>query len=261
MKENDLTSENIEKGFSSLMKIHKRAPEVIRKLNGEKDYLEIAKEIELNKTIVSSIQKEAYKLRFVIKKGRFYKKKPGILKYAPKIRRVRGNFKKRQTALEKLSRKKFREKNFAKRSSFLVLHSSSAQKMAEAYQWLYVTENAIRDLIRHAYGDLKNWWKIRVPQKIQEDVRRSMGNEKYDSAKRKDELEYTHLDQLKQIIIEKKNWKDFIPFLEISEKNAFIVKFEAALPSRNCISHSIPLNKEDLKIVDVRFSDIIKMIK
>ncbi|MEK6935993.1 MAG: hypothetical protein AABW67_04330 [Nanoarchaeota archaeon] len=144
----------------------------------------------------------------------------------------------------------------------ILLRINEAQKMASAYQWLYVTENALRDLIRKVYGSPTGWWNVnKVPQKVIDDVKRSMDQEKYDSAKRADELEFTNLDQLKEIITKNSNWNDFQSYLEVADKSTFRIKFEGTLSPRNCIAHSAPLKEKDLKVIDVRFEDVLNMIK
>lgn len=261
MSLDDLSSEEIEKAFKALLKITRRAVEVVRRLDGKTDYITIGNELGLHKTIVSSVQKESYKSKLTKKIGRFYKRKPGILRHAPKIKidlQSNNNHKKLNRMKKRIVKKIEPKKN----SANINLRISEAQKMAYAYQWLYITENALRDLIRKVYGKTDIWWNvIKVPQGIIDSVALSKTKEKYDSTKRADELEYTNLDQLKEIITKKSNWNNFTHYLEVKELNKFRIKFEGALSPRNCIAHSAPLKDKDLKIVDVRFEDILNMIK
>ena len=106
-----------------------------------------------------------------------------------------------------------------------------------------------------------DWWKDYVPSGIQIEIEYVIKKTPYHAVKRNDELEYTHLGQLKEIIIYKKNWNDFLPYLNEKDKNSFAVTINKAIPSRNAIGHCIPLKSTDLKVVDVRFEDILKMIK
>ncbi len=82
----------------------------------------------------------------------------------------------------------------------------------------------------------------------------------YHGAKRRDELEYTHLGQLKEIITAKRNWNLFLPFLKEKNKNSFQATIDKAIPSRNSLAHCTPLTGEDFKFVEVRFKDILNMI-
>lgn len=69
------------------------------------------------------------------------------------------------------------------------------------------------------------------------------------------------MGQLKEIIASKNNWGMFLPFLNEKDKNSFKATIDKAIPSRNSIAHCTPLTNEDFKFVEVRFKDILKMIK
>ncbi len=258
-----LSPEDIEKAFNSLLKITLKAIEIIRKLDGKTDYIQIGNDLNLHKTIVSSVQKESYKLKLTKKIGRFYKKKPGVLKYAPRIKNNNFNYAEiKKKNIGKMKKKVFKKIKPSKKIDSVTIRVNEAQKMASAYQWLYVTENILRDLIRKVYGKIDTWWNAnKVPKKIIDNVIKLKAQEKYDSTKRNDELEYTNLDQLKEIITKKSNWDDFIQYLEVNEVSKFRNKFEGALSPRNCIAHSAPLKDKDLRVVDIRFGDILDMIK
>jgi len=126
---------------------------------------------------------------------------------------------------------------------------------------LYIVENTLRELVRKVLSQRTDWWKNYVPGDVQIDADNAIKKTPYDAPKRNDKLEYTHLGQLKEIIICKKNWNDFLSYLNEKDKNAFAVTINKAIPSRNAIAHCIPLKSKDLKVVDVRFEDILKMIK
>lgn len=134
-------------------------------------------------------------------------------------------------------------------------------KIAQAYLLLYITENALRDLIRTAFKNEQNWWNNRVNSDLLKIVAEAKMNYPYHGAERKDDLEYTHLGQLKEIIIAKKNWPLFDTLLKEKDKETFRVVVNRAIPSRNSIAHCTALTPKDLKVVDVRFNDILKMIK
>lgn len=52
-----------------------------------------------------------------------------------------------------------------------------------------------------------------------------------------------------------------MPFLNEKNKNNFQATVDKAVPSRNSIAHCTPLNGDDFRFVEVRFKDILKMIK
>ena len=133
--------------------------------------------------------------------------------------------------------------------------------MATAYLWLYVTENALRTLIRQVFCSEDNWWEVRVNPTIKKDVAVTKSKDPYDGAVRKDELEYTHLGQIKEIIIASNNWTLFVPFLREKDKRSFQVMVDKAIPYRNAIAHCTPLTDVDLRIVNLRFKDILDMLK
>lgn len=137
----------------------------------------------------------------------------------------------------------------------------SLEKMANAYCALYTAENILREIVRKVLGQKSDWWKNCVPSGIKSDVEDIIKKTPYDAVSRNDELEYTHLGQLKEIIICKKNWSSFLPYLNEKDKNSFAATINKAIPSRHAIAHCIPLKPRDLKVVDIRFEDIIKMIK
>lgn len=133
--------------------------------------------------------------------------------------------------------------------------------MANAYIWVYITENLLRDLIRNVFSSEKDWWNKQVNGAIKKEVRDAIAKYPYDGAKRKDELEYTHLGQLKEIITSKMNWNLFLSHLNETDKNSFNATVEKAIPYRNSIAHCTRLTSEDFKFVELRFKDILKMIK
>lgn len=133
--------------------------------------------------------------------------------------------------------------------------------MAMAYQSLYAVENSLRELIRKVFNNENNWWVEYVPSGVRTTVQKNISEMPYHAASRSDELEYTHLGQLKEIIINGKNWGSFLPYLKTSDKSDFSATINKAIASRNAIGHCIPLKPKDLKIVDVRLRDILEMIK
>lgn len=241
--------------------IHSKAITVLKAANGVDDYRTIAKNLKMHKTRVSGILKAAERLGLASKDRGIYKKLPGILQYMPRTNPKAGSSKSISQIVQGIdSRKKqiVRAKDAISSSPYFRDYSD---KMAEAYLYLFVTENAMRQLIRQVLGNDPDWWNKRVHEGIKTKVSEDISNYPYDGAKRKDELEYTHLGQLKEIITSKGNWNDFLPFLNEKDKSSFQALVDLAIPSRNSIGHCIPLTKDDLRRVDVRFKDILKTFK
>jgi DNA-binding Lrp family transcriptional regulator len=241
--------------------------DVLRNADGKRHYKEIAKIVGIHSTKASSLLKRAEKLGLAkkINKGYrgYYKKLPGILGYMPKKSKLGSEAPKKVTDLLKnIARNKIVSPPSVPISLPIPPRIlGNLNKMRTAYIALYCVENSLRELIRQVFLRENGWWINRVPPGIQEKVVGAINEAPYYAARRNDELEYTHLGQLKEIIICNKNWKDFMPHLNEKDKNAFSVTINKAIPSRNAIGHCIPLQSYDLRVVKVRFEDIIKMIK
>lgn len=249
--------EKLRKYCAEFSNSHNKAIEVLRSADGKKDYKKIAKALKMNATIVSGLLKKAYNFGLAKKMpNSFYKKESGVMGYMPKIKNK--NQVEIPGELKKLSKRKFKEIN-----SFngISLHTKNSSEMAKAYMWLYVVENTYRDFIRKVYEQEMDWWPKKVGNTIREEVEEAMEKYPYDAPERGDELEYTTLQQLKQIISNKKNWNDFVPYLNEKDRKKFGLKFEIAFPFRNATGHCIPMKSEDLKSVEIKFKDILKMLK
>ena len=136
---------------------------------------------------------------------------------------------------------------------------SDAREMSEYYTLLYVLENTLRNLIRHVFKNESNWWKSKVNQAIRDSVKITMSKEKYYENSRADELEYAHLDYLKQIIAS--NWNVFTLELNEGDKTNFQREIEKFTPSRHAIAHTTKLQGLDAKRCRYKFDEIMKMIK
>lgn len=242
----------------------KKSGNILRKANGKNHYTKIAKDVGLHPTRTSSLLKKAEKLGLVKKiKPGIYKRIPGVLEYMPENNNFKGNsiktlkdFSKKVVKKAVISRLK---KQFPDSLVIQPRIISRFDKMTMAYGTLYIVENSLRELVRKTLGAENNWWKKYVPVGVRNEVQNSIDKMPYHVTPRNDELEYTHLGQLKEII--SNNWSIFLPYLKERDKNNFSATVVKAIPSRNAIGHCIPLKLEDLKIVDVRFQDILKMIK
>lgn len=242
---------------------HTKAIQVLKKADGKMHYTDIAKAVGLHETSISGLLKKAAGLGIARKlKPGIYKKIPGVLAYMPRQTKKSSPAKTVQDLIKKINKNPRGKKQSTFSSSLTIPNriESNLDKMANSYRTLYAVENTLRELIRKVLGQKPNWWKNCVPTGIQTKVQESISETPYYAAPRNDELEYTHLGQLKEIIVSKKNWNDFLPYLNEKNKNSFIAIVDKAIPSRNAVAHSIPLKAEDLKVVDVRFGDILKMV-
>lgn len=257
--------EVLKKNCIEYSRTHNKAVEVLRKANGKTHYTEIAKVVGIHNTQASRLLKKAAILGLAIKiRPGVYKKTLGVLSYMPRQTKMKDSSTRTvQSLIQKIS-KKSKTKNSSLFTFSLTISNRimmNLNKMADAYRSLYVVENTLRELIRKVLGQKANWWKNYVPRSIQTQVQNTISETPYHAAPRSDELEYTHLGQLKEIITFKKNWTYFLPYLNEKNKSFFIATIDKAIPSRNAIAHSIPLKTKDLKVVDIRFEDILKMIK
>jgi len=236
-----------------------RGKEILQKADGKTHYLKIAKDVGLNANLVSTILNKAKRYGLAEKKNGFFKRAKGVAGYLT-VRKPRQSNKvsSEKVATYIISKQKNNAENKFKVSTTL---NNNATKMMRAYKALYITENYLRDLIREAFKNETDLWEKRVNPTIKSNVEKAQKNSSYTAAERKDNLEYTHLGDLKTIIIAKNNWPLFLPYLNQTEKRKFEMKIDDAIPSRNATAHCTLLTDLDYKEVEIRFRDIIKMFK
>ena len=255
-----VNSETFEKNALTLLKKFPDAKRILQKADGKKDYQKIAEELNINSKTTSPTLSLAKDLGFAEKiKPGIYKKITSTMKYIPNRKQeIKGIS--IENMVNKLSKRRIK-KIQVDEIQYSFNFRSKVEKMAEAYKWLFVTENTLRELIRTVFASEKNWWENRVPDGVKQKVEEAKLSSPYDDAKRKDELDYTHLGQLKEIITSKKNWGLFLPHLKKRDISTFKVDTERIIPSRNAIGHCIPLAGEDYKYTEMRFKTILKMLK
>ena len=189
-----------------------------------------------------------------------YKKITSRMKLIPNKKEKNKETKSVDSIIKKFSKKKYEVK--IPKKSITFKYESKVSKMTSAYSLLFITENMLRDLIRTVLrSKSQSWWEDRIPKDIKKKVDEAIENSRYDDAIRKDNLEYTHIGQLKEIITWKKNWDDFKPFLKSADKPNFEHELKKVIPSRNAIGHCIPLVDDDYKDAEVRFRAILKLLK
>ena len=253
-------SESFNQNCKNFAEFHYKARDILSTTDGKKSYKHIAKEHSVNGTTVSSILKYAEKLGLAKKiKAGIYKKLPGVMKHIPKTKNKNDGKTTVSQIINKVSSKKRKNKegNVKYKAGF----KTKIDKMSKAYEQLFATENTLRELIRKVLSNEKDWWKNKIPKGVKDSIEDTMSKLPYDSPKRIDNLEYTHLGQLAEIMISKKNWKEFEPFLKKKiTKQTFQETVNRAIPVRNAIGHCIPLSGDDFRLCDMRFIDILKML-
>ena len=240
---------------------HYKARDILSSTDGVRSYKDIAKEQEVNETTVSSTLKDAERLGLAKKiKAGIYKKLPGVMRHIPKSKNKSDNTTTISQIINKISSKKIKNKDDTVK--YKAGFQSKTNKMTTAYKQLFATENTLRELIRKVLSNEENWWDKKIPKGVKDSVKDTISKLPYDSAKRIDELEYTHLGQLAEIIINKNNWDRFESFLKQKvTKQTFQETVNRAIPARNAIGHCIPLTGDDLRLSDMRFIDILKTLK
>ncbi len=137
-----------------------------------------------------------------------------------------------------------------------------AKKMANIYAEIYVFENSVREVILRvmskAYGD--TWWESCVQKEIKDKVEGRRKKEKenpWHGKRRAHEIYYTDMPELYSII--KKHWADFTGLFP--SQVWLEQKFNEIVMSRNIIDHHNPLNKNDIKRIEIYFGDWCRQIE
>ena len=256
-----LDSEQLGKNAQTLLQKSPEAKLILKKANGKDNYKEIAKNLDINEKIVSPALSLANELGFAEKiKPGVYKKITSNMKYIPNKKKKNNQDSTMEDVMKKFSKVR---KNKVKSNITTIKfdYETKVEKMTIAYKWLFITENILRDLIRQIIGKEDNWWENRIPDGIKTSVNETINNSKYDDAPKKDNLDYTHIGQLKEIIIWKKNWKEFESVLKSKDRSNFEHELNRVIPQRNAIGHCIPLTGDDYKYAEMRLKAILKLLK
>lgn len=256
-----LDSEQLEKNAQTLLKKFPEGKKILKKTDGKKNYQQIAKDLDTNEKIVSPALSLAKEMGFAerIKPG-VYKKITSRMKLIPDKKEKRKEIKSVDQIINKFTRKK--RKISIPKKSIIFKYENKVDKMTLAYSWLFITENMLRDLIRKVFGEnVSSWWENKVPQGVKDEVNKNILKSKYDDATKKDSLEYTHIGQLKEIIIFENNWNAFKSCLNCQDKSTFEHDLNRLIPQRNGIGHCIPLTGDDFKYAEMRFKAVLKLLK
>jgi hypothetical protein len=126
----------------------------------------------------------------------------------------------------------------------------------KVYPIMYVFENSVRELVqramRRAFGD--DWWTARAPKKVRDKVAGRMQEEKgkaWHSKRGAHPIYYTDIDELKGIV--GSNWEPFAPVF--GDQSWFNHVVDQIAASRHVVAHSNPISSQDLKRLEVNFTD------
>jgi len=236
-----------------LLAIHTKAIEVLKAAK-RKDNKEIAKIVGIPHTTVSTILNRAKRYGYIDKKdGKWVKTKEikGIDLYKMAKVKVKNSLK----LTKGFSKKGSRVNNPLKP----LIGYKEATEMMEVYRYVFCLENTIREFLRRVFEDENDWMDKRIGKSIRKDIDRAKSEPYYAHKRKKDDLEYTTLGHLFQIIIAKDNWKDISPKLKEKHKNKFILTFEKVLPSRNATAHCVALGKQDRELIWGRIKEVTLM--
>ncbi|MCP4582430.1 MAG: hypothetical protein GY839_12535 [candidate division Zixibacteria bacterium] len=136
----------------------------------------------------------------------------------------------------------------------------SARQMSVVYTAVAAFENSVRDLISEILLEAKgeNWWKL-IPKKIRENAEKRLEEEKkvrWHTQRGEHPINYTTLANL--LAIMRTNFDCFEPHIESIEWAANI--FDAIERSRNVITHSGVLQKEDVQRLGIYIRDWIRQV-
>lgn len=136
-----------------------------------------------------------------------------------------------------------------------------AINMSSIYTALYCIENTVRNFIVERMSERHgiDWWEIKVPNKIKEAVvtlKKQEERNKYHSNRSSNEIGYTMLGNLGQIIIA--NWEDFS---DIIPNQAWLTsRMDDVEMSRNIIMHTGTLPTDEIERIDSIIRDLLRQI-
>ena len=139
---------------------------------------------------------------------------------------------------------------------------SDATKMSSVYTALFCIENTIRNFIVERMSEHHgiDWWEKKVPKKIKDavvDLKKKEEKNKYHSNRSGNEIGYTMLGNLGQIIIA--NWDDFS---DIVPNQAWLTsRMDDLEMSRNIIMHTGVLPLDEIDRIESIVRDLLRQIE
>lgn len=138
---------------------------------------------------------------------------------------------------------------------------ADATRMSSVYTALYCIENTIRNFIVERMSERHgiDWWEKTVPKKIRDavvDLKKREEKNKYHSNRSGNEIGYTMLGNLGQIIIA--NWDDFS---DIVPNQAWLTsRMDDLEMSRNIIMHTGVLPTDEIERIESIVRDLLRQI-
>lgn len=137
-----------------------------------------------------------------------------------------------------------------------------AGEMSGVYPIIYIFENSVRNVIslvlKKKYGE--NWWDTQVNTTIQGKVKNRMDKEaanRWHGRRGAAPIFYTDINHLLSIIMN--NWADFAGLFP--DQDWLKSRIKEIEMSRNIVAHNNPLDKHDIRRIEVYFEDWLKQIK
>ncbi len=136
------------------------------------------------------------------------------------------------------------------------------KKMAQIYPLQYILENSFRVVIRKVLEKKHgvDWWESKVNKTTKDTVKGRKEKEvkqPWHGRRGQHEIYYSDFADLKGIIF--KNWDDF---KDVFPNQQWIFqKLDELEHPRNVIAHNNPLGKDDIKRIELYFSDWVNLLK
>jgi len=172
----------------------------------------------------------------------------------------------KQTDIIKTSKTKISEKKYRILKKIEIdfenLFVFEAYTNAKAYQYIYILENSLRNVIFNEFGKCKEWWRDKkiVNKKIQDYAQRIEDAEKkYPWLKKRGDHPIYYVGLLELFKIIHRNGKRFEHmFKDLEQLRAWI---KETVPIRNMIAHNIKIRDLEIKRIESNTDYICRLIK
>jgi HEPN superfamily Swt1-like protein len=138
---------------------------------------------------------------------------------------------------------------------------NAALRMARLYALVYCFENSVRDLIAERLQELHgvDWWKLKVPKKIQEFAEARQKDAQENSwleGESKDILGFVEFGHLSDIIVA--NWEDFSDL--VPSQHWIKQRFDELEKARNFVAHNRFLLPGEFQRLEMYINDWNRMV-
>ncbi|MEE9167746.1 MAG: Swt1 family HEPN domain-containing protein [Candidatus Neomarinimicrobiota bacterium] len=137
-----------------------------------------------------------------------------------------------------------------------------AKEMAKIYPIYYVLENSLRIVVRRIMDRKhgKEWWENRVSKRLRRKVSDRIEKEErkpWHGKRGQHKIFYSDFGDLRAII--ERNWEDFKSLFP--SRSWITQKLDELQHPRNILAHHNPVNKTDLKRIELYFHDWVELLK